>query len=466
MKKKYVVILLTCIALIAVVGIFATQIVQSNPLSYELELAKSAFEKEEYEDAIKHYEKVLKEDALHTEARVGLANAYIELSQYEDAIDTLNEGIDLKADEPQFYYFLSTAYSSLNDLHHLITTLQDGIAATDNTALKELLEELASSIEIKVDRHYVQKDYNSELSLIWEKNNGAVIPVTADWTAANESAGEFSNVDEKLVTFTGGKIGDVMITATIGSIKKEVELTVEEQVIEEITVLPEELEPLAIGEEVTLSVTGVDAGGEVMDFSPEWSLADDAIIELGETEGQDVPLTAINEGVTTIKVNYQGLEDEIRVVVSGENIEIIESDVDDEENISTWTDQPSSQTGNDVHWNSSDANDGASNNAGSVGEETWNEEGKDDPERDKEEQVEPDDKGKKPTSDPEKDNEEQPKPKPEEDNETVENPKPDVDEETDENPQPDEGEEPKEETNPTPDTDKDPEPNPEPDKEE
>ncbi|QGS69336.1 tetratricopeptide repeat protein [Oceanobacillus sp. 143] len=298
MNKKRLILILAGVITVAVAAFFTFQVIQSNDITMtlddQLDQAKVLLDQDQIKESINLFEKVLEKDPSNTEARIGLANANMALSKYDVAIDLLDEGISLKPKETQFYYFLSIAYEGTNDLESVASTIQAGIEATNNQALKELGEQLDSNVQIEVDRNYVQQDFSKDLSLIWKKNNGVKLPVEAKWELENEDSGTLTEETDTSVTFTGTDVGSVKISTTVGSITKETEIFVEEQVIEEITFNPSDVEPLAIGQELALSVSGVDAAGEEMEFNPEWTASKD-IIEFGQTEGQNNSIVAVEE---------------------------------------------------------------------------------------------------------------------------------------------------------------------------
>ncbi|RDW18815.1 hypothetical protein CWR48_09910 [Oceanobacillus arenosus] len=350
MNKKRLFLILLGVVTVAVAAFFTFQVIQSDKITMtiddQLEQAKVLLEQDQIEESINLFEKVLEQDPSHTEARIGLANAYMALSKYDVAIDVLDEGIQLKPKEAQFYYFLSIAYEGTDDLENVANTIQAGIKATKNEALRELEEQLVSNVEIEVDRHYVQQDFSRDLSLVWKKNNGVKLPVEAEWELKNEDAGSITNETDTSVTLTGTDVGSVVISTTVGPITKETKIFVEDQVIEEITFAPSDLKPLAIGQELALSVSGVDAAGEVMEFNPEWTASND-IIAFDQTEGQNNSIEPIEEGITMVNVSYQELDAELRVAISDED-KIIKTGVKGNGTVSISPEQASYPVGSEI----------------------------------------------------------------------------------------------------------------------
>ncbi|MFD1170769.1 InlB B-repeat-containing protein [Oceanobacillus caeni] len=346
-KRKRFILFVVIILIVGIAAFFTMKLTQSDAPTEYLGIAKEALDNEEYEKSRQFFKKVLEEDASHTEARVGLASAYMGLEQFDKAIGTLEEGLKIKPKEPQFYYFISLAYEGKNDLPQVMQTLEDGIEATDNEALTELADQLESNINIVPDRHYVQKGHNRNIVLEWKKSDGSTLPVEAEWTLENEDSGSLEEVSETVMTFHAEELGTIDISAKVGSITKNDELHIEEQVVEEMTFTPEDFGPLSIDQEIELSVTGVDADGEEMEINPEWISNDDKIMELSDKEGVEMTAKAIDEGVTSLTVTYQDLEKELDFIVEGEN-KFIKTEVQGEGTVSILPNKTSYPAGTEI----------------------------------------------------------------------------------------------------------------------
>ncbi|WP_068675299.1 tetratricopeptide repeat protein [Oceanobacillus sp. Castelsardo] len=346
-RKKSILLILISALTIGVAAFFAIQVVQSDSPTKYLATAKEALDKEEYEKSLELFKKVLEEDASHTEARTGLASAYMGLKQYDKAVGTLDEGIEIKPKEPQFYYFLSLAHEGLNDLPQVIQTLEDGIEATNNEALTELIDQLDSNITIAPERHYIQKGHSRNIVMEWEKSDGSILPVEAEWDLENEDYGSIEDVSKTVMTFHAEELGTVAISAKVGPFTKKDELHIEEQVVDKMTFTPEEIDPLSINQELELTVTGVDADGKEMELNPEWSSSDEEIIELSAKDGIAVTAKAMDEGVTSLTVTYQDLEKELDFIVEGKN-KFVKTEVQGEGTISVFPNETSYPVGTDI----------------------------------------------------------------------------------------------------------------------
>jgi len=347
-RNKLIKILLLSILTIGIVIFFTTQVGQSDEPTASLEAAKKALDQEEYEKSIQLFHKILKEDESLTSARVGLAKAYIELQRFDKAIATLKKGIEIEPKEAQFYYFLSVAHEGLNELPQVIQTLEDGMKATDNTTLQKVIDQLESNINIAADRHYVQKGHSRNIVLEWEKTDGSILPVEAEWNLENEDQGSLEKESETAMTFQAKELGTVELSASVGSITKKAELHIEEQVVEEMTFTPEDIDSLSLHQELELTVAGFDADGEEMDINPEWSSSDEEIITLSSKEGKEVTAKAsMNEGATTITVNYQDLEEELDFFVDGNN-KFVKAEVQGEGTVSISPDKTGYPAGTNI----------------------------------------------------------------------------------------------------------------------
>jgi hypothetical protein len=349
-RKKFIKIGLLSILAIGVVVFFITQVGQSNKdtQAASLEAAKQALDHEEYEKSMELFHKILKEDESLTSARVGLAKAYIGMERFDKAIATLKKGVELEPNEAQFYYFLSVAHEGLNELPQVIQALEDGIKATDNTTLQKAINQLESNIHIAADRQYVQKGHNRNIGLEWEKSDGSILPVEAEWNLGNEDYGSLKETSDTVMTFQAEELGTAELSASVGSITKQAELHVEEQVVDEMTFTPEGIDPLSLHQELELTVTGYDADGEEMEINPEWSSSDEEIIELSSEEGKEITAKAgMNEGVTSITVIYQDLEEELDFFVDGNN-KFVKAEVQGEGTVSFSPDKTSYPAGTDI----------------------------------------------------------------------------------------------------------------------
>ncbi|MCL7748045.1 InlB B-repeat-containing protein [Halalkalibacter alkaliphilus] len=317
MDKKYILLLFSGIIAISLMGVFTVSAIQSDSLTKQLQLAKQYFEEQDYEKSIEAYTNVLKLDPLNVDARLGLTEAYIAISNYELAETTLLEGIELLPSQEIFHSQLSQIYIDQLDVVSALQVLHNGVEATNSTSLIDLYEKLQSTIKIK-SRLLVQPGYSRTLSLVWEVGNQST-PLKADWTVIDDTIGTLnkeSNTSE--VEFTALNLGETAVTATIGNYSFERHLEVHEQVLEELEFTPNNIDTLAVGQSLSLQVSGYDLDGNPMDFIPEWSLENE-IGELSSTDSLQTTLTALEEGETTLTIRYKDFRRSLDLSIEGEN---------------------------------------------------------------------------------------------------------------------------------------------------
>ncbi|WP_010197281.1 InlB B-repeat-containing protein [Bacillus sp. m3-13] len=107
------------------------------------------------------------------------------------------------------------------------------------------------------------------------------------------------------------------MVAEAGTITKEIEIQVSEQVVESIDFIVEDFDSLAIGQELGLEITGLDADGNEMILNPTWKIKKD-LGTLTSNNGASNSFTANKVGLETITVEYQGLEQHMKVLIDGE----------------------------------------------------------------------------------------------------------------------------------------------------
>ncbi|WP_181833171.1 InlB B-repeat-containing protein [Bacillus taeanensis] len=318
MDKKYILLIFVGIIVIGLMGVLTVHAIQSDNISAQYEKAAELFEEEDIEKSIEAYQNVLEIDPLHLEARLGLAEAYTALSQFKEAETVLKEGIKLAPEDPTFYLSLSTLYVKLSHVTSALKILDLGMTQSNGSELQTKYSEIEENIKISSERLLVQKGYEHKLSLVLEQE-GALIPMKAEWELEDESIGTLEVIDEgQAVTFLGKESGEVKITAKSGSISREIVLKVQEHVLESMSVTPEELEPLAIDQSLTLTVTGQDAAGEEMTFTPTWTL-EKKLGDLSANEGTESSFTARKEGKEIITISYEEFETEVEVLIEGDS---------------------------------------------------------------------------------------------------------------------------------------------------
>ncbi|QHT48033.1 tetratricopeptide repeat protein [Bacillus sp. SB49] len=345
MNKKYFLLVLAGIIVVGAAAFFTMNAVQADSVDELYKEAKAAYDDEDYEKSVELYQDVLDMDAAHEKARLELGKSYIALSDYEAAIRTLNDGIYEVPERASNYLLLSDVYLNQENVEKALETLDKGQKYSEAASIKEAHDAITSNIFVNVDGPMIQKGYDRELELVWESKEGNLVPLPAEWEVEDPAVGDIAK-EEDTVTFTSAAVGKTNVNANWESITQSIELEVADQVLKEVTVTPEEIDPLAVGETLELSVTGVDEAGEEMAFTPEWEVSKDFFsIEPGED--QNVTITAEKEGKDTLIVRYQNYQEGIDIYVEGEN-KYVRTEVVGEGQVTVFPAEESFPVGEDI----------------------------------------------------------------------------------------------------------------------
>lgn len=327
-------------------GILTVHAVQSGNLTKQLETAQKYFKEEDYDKSIEAYLNVLALEPLNVKARLGLADSYQAISDVEQTEATIKEGIDLLPEESRFYSYLSNVYTNQNNIVAALDILNAGIDSTNSKSLKNTYKSLNDSIKIE-SRNLVQEGHSRTLSLVWKKSEKESVPLKAEWKVENEAIGTIKETGpNNKVEFSGVKIGKTRIIAAIGSLSKEKEIEVRDQVLEDIVINPEEIEPLAVGQTISIKIEGIDAEGEWVEFIPDWAM-DNEVGTLNETDGLEIEFTAIEEGSTTLTISSEDFQKELNIIVEGKN-KIVTYDTTGQGDIVLTPEQDSYSVGSNV----------------------------------------------------------------------------------------------------------------------
>lgn len=349
MNVKRLLVFIALLGIAAAATIFTVNAVQANTLEEQYERANEAFKAEEFEKSVELYLEVLEMDASHQEARQKLAQSYIHLDRIEEAVQTLNEGIYAAPEAGALYTLLSDVYSNEGDIEKAYRTLKKGLRYSKDADVQESYEHLLSKITIDAERRFVQEGYEREYRLVWSGDEGNLYPLEAVWTIKDPTIGEMEPVEEEpAVTFKGIEPGQTEVVVTWEDFTQTMQVNVEEQVLEEVTFSPEELDAFSLGESITIEATGKDAAGEKMTFEPEWAVTEGKV-QL-TPDGPSATLTAEESGLDVLTVSYQDFTKELPVMVEGESESesFIQTNVEGQGRIAVTPDQESYETGDTV----------------------------------------------------------------------------------------------------------------------
>ncbi|MCA0985193.1 tetratricopeptide repeat protein [Halobacillus yeomjeoni] len=321
MRKKSLWIVIGILAFS--IGITAFFIVETKAFADDLEKARTAYEKENYETSIQLLESVVEKEPKNTEARLLLADSYLKTQKFDRAETLLEDGIKLTPEEPKFYTYLADLYLHNKQVTDALEILDKGKTFNNHKSIQKAYNRLISQITIHTPRTLVQKGFTRTVELQWKGEEDAVISLDAEWSSHNTEVGKVKASSNQVAVFKAIEPGTATIQADWQSLTWDFEMKVDEQVLKEMTLEQEEIDTLPVGEILELSVTGVDEAGEPFDFSPVWS-SEKERIEFDEDKGKSVTIEGIKEGKETIKVKYkdQELSIPINIVVEASTFSI------------------------------------------------------------------------------------------------------------------------------------------------
>ncbi|WP_160888799.1 InlB B-repeat-containing protein [Halobacillus litoralis] len=348
MNKKYILLVLAGLLIIGGMAFFTMNAVQADTAEEIYKKAKAAFENEEYEESAELYHDVLDMDPSHEKARLELGESYIALSDYEAAVQVLNDGIYENPESSSNYIALSDVFLLQKKVGKAVSTLSKGLNYSDQEPIQKKLDQINDKISVHLERSMVQKGYKRDLELVWEDNEGNPVSLEADWKVEDPAIGEIV-LDEESGSnqFSADSTGTTVVTAVWESLTYSKEVEVAEQVLDEVTVEPENIEPLAVGQTVEISVEGKDEAGEEMEIAPEWSTEKELIEIEAQEDSDEISVTAVKEGIDTLTLEYQTYKHEMKVKVQGDE-NLIETDAEGNGTVSVFPDMDTYPTGEEI----------------------------------------------------------------------------------------------------------------------
>jgi tetratricopeptide (TPR) repeat protein len=101
----------------------------------ELHLGEIAFEQKQYENALKHYQKVANYHSNSSEAWASLAMVYKMLEQYDEAEANYKRAIELEPDNEDYYYTLSEMFAANEEPEKAIEVLEEGLIENPDSSI-------------------------------------------------------------------------------------------------------------------------------------------------------------------------------------------------------------------------------------------------------------------------------------------------------------------------------------------
>ncbi len=106
----------------------------SQEAHIEMHLGEIAREREEYEEALHHYQRVAELEPEHPNSWVDLAKTYAMLDNLEEAEANYRHAIELEPDNEDLYYGFSKIYSEHGQPARAIEIIEDALSANPDSA--------------------------------------------------------------------------------------------------------------------------------------------------------------------------------------------------------------------------------------------------------------------------------------------------------------------------------------------
>jgi tetratricopeptide (TPR) repeat protein len=101
----------------------------------EMHMGEIAMGREQYEEALSHYQRVAELEPDLTDSWVDLAKAYEELDNPEEAEANYRHAIELQPDNEDLYYDLSKMFTKYNQPEKAIEAIEEGLSANPDSAV-------------------------------------------------------------------------------------------------------------------------------------------------------------------------------------------------------------------------------------------------------------------------------------------------------------------------------------------
>ena len=101
----------------------------------ELHLGEIAMEREQYEQALSHYQRIAEIEPDSPDSWVNIAEAYKKLENFAEAEANYRRAIELQPDDADLYYALSTMYVGNGQPEDAIEVIEEGLVANPDSAV-------------------------------------------------------------------------------------------------------------------------------------------------------------------------------------------------------------------------------------------------------------------------------------------------------------------------------------------
>ena len=101
----------------------------------ELHLGEIAMGREQYEEALSHYQRVVEHDPSSPNAWLDVAEAHKMLKNFEEAEASYRRAISLRPDDEEIYFAFSKMYVENNQLSRAIEVIEEGLSANPDSVV-------------------------------------------------------------------------------------------------------------------------------------------------------------------------------------------------------------------------------------------------------------------------------------------------------------------------------------------
>lgn len=176
--KQQKIMIISAIAGIALLLIIVLSVAlvnknHSSSIDYQIEVAKNAYDKGDYEKAIEAYEKAIEIDKKNVDVRIALGKLYMELEDYDSALMTFQEVIKMDSKNEVAYENLIKIYENKKDTESILALVKD---VKETSVLKLFADYIVVPPEFDVE----EGEYEEAISLMLSSAKGEDIYYTMD----------------------------------------------------------------------------------------------------------------------------------------------------------------------------------------------------------------------------------------------------------------------------------------------
>jgi len=223
-KGKYLLILGCVILILLVTGVFLTPILRNNKIEYQFNLGTKYLEAGEFTQALHAFDKVTEKDSSRVDAMLGKAKSLIGLNRLAEAETLLLEIINSEPTFSEAYVQLVQIYIQNRDIAGALDMVSRGEDATGRYDLfLDQVQELDSNISITAELQELRVGQGTSIGLLYSFD-GEQLVLAPDWSV-DDNTTRLEQKSDGFIEVSTDIAGEIMITAVIGPISRELTLT-------------------------------------------------------------------------------------------------------------------------------------------------------------------------------------------------------------------------------------------------